>query len=115
VTTTTTTTTAAAASVYVCGESSQLNVFSQFNIIIRSTGTVRTSAKAHLTSVATRIRIRDPDGDQNLGLIICSLAHCQPSMQTKRKTKGPKFTVLWEHVEEILLLNKFFSDCPYVP
>jgi len=26
---------------------------------------------------------------------------------------GPKFTILWEHVE-ILLLNKF-SDCRYVP
>jgi len=22
---------------------------------------------------------------------------------------------LWEHVEEILVLNKFFSDCRYVP
>jgi len=22
---------------------------------------------------------------------------------------GPKFTILWEHVEEILLLNRFFS------
>ena len=29
---------------------------------------------------------------------------------------GPKFTRLWEHMEEeILLLNKFFSDCQYVP
>jgi len=29
---------------------------------------------------------------------------------------GPKFTILWGHVEEILLLNKFFfSDCRYVP
>ena len=28
---------------------------------------------------------------------------------------GPKVTILWEHVEEILLLNKFFSDCRYVP
>ena len=27
----------------------------------------------------------------------------------------PKFTILWEHVEEILLLNKFFSDCRYMP
>jgi len=27
---------------------------------------------------------------------------------------GPKFTILWGHVE-ILLLNKFFSDCRYVP
>ena len=24
---------------------------------------------------------------------------------------GPKFTILWVHLEEILLLNKFFSDC----
>jgi len=23
----------------------------------------------------------------------------------------PKFTILWGHVEDILLLNKFFSDC----
>ena len=28
---------------------------------------------------------------------------------------GPKFTVLWGHVEDIFLLNKFFSDCRYVP
>jgi len=27
----------------------------------------------------------------------------------------PKFTILWELVEEILLLNKFVSDCRYVP
>ena len=49
----------------------------------RSTGTVHTSAKTRLTSVAIRIRIRiqirDPDRHQNL--IICSLAHCRRSMQ----------------------------------
>ena len=28
---------------------------------------------------------------------------------------GPKFTVLWGHVEKILLFNKFFSDCRYMP
>ena len=28
---------------------------------------------------------------------------------------GSKFTILWVHVEEILLLNKFFSDCRYMP
>jgi len=28
---------------------------------------------------------------------------------------GPKFTILSEHVEEVLLLNKFFSDGRYVP
>ena len=30
-------------------------------------------------------------------------------------TSGSKFTILWGHVEDILLLNKFFSDCRYVP
>jgi len=28
---------------------------------------------------------------------------------------GPKFTILWELLEETLLLNKFFFDCPFVP
>ena len=28
---------------------------------------------------------------------------------------GPKFTILWGHVGEILLLIKFFSDCRYMP
>ena len=28
---------------------------------------------------------------------------------------GPKFTILWGHVWEILLFNKFFSDCRYMP
>jgi len=28
---------------------------------------------------------------------------------------GQKFTTLWGHVEEILLLNTFFSDYRYVP
>ena len=27
----------------------------------------------------------------------------------------PKFTILRGHVEDILLLKKFFSDCRYVP
>jgi len=27
---------------------------------------------------------------------------------------GPKFTILWGHLEDILLLN-IFSDCQYVP
>ena len=27
----------------------------------------------------------------------------------------PKFTILWGRLEEILLLDKFFSDCRYVP
>ena len=28
---------------------------------------------------------------------------------------GLKFIILWGHVEEILLLNKFFSHCRYMP
>jgi len=28
---------------------------------------------------------------------------------------GPTFTTLWDHLQDILLLNKFFSDCRYVP
>jgi len=28
---------------------------------------------------------------------------------------GPKFTILWGYLEDILLLNNFFSDCRYVP
>ena len=29
-------------------------------------------------------------------------------------TRGPKITILYGHVEEVLLLNKFFSNCRYV-
>ena len=28
---------------------------------------------------------------------------------------GPKFTILRGYVEDILVLNKFFSDCRYMP
>jgi len=35
--------------------------------------------------------------------------------ETISALSGPKFTILWGHVGEILLLNKFFSDCRYVP
>jgi len=36
--------------------------------------------------------------------------------ETISAASGPKFTILWGHVEEILLLNKFFfSDCRYMP
>jgi len=37
--------------------------------------------------------------------------------QTNEKISAasrPKF-ILWKHLEEILLLNKFFSDCRYMP
>jgi len=38
--------------------------------------------------------------------------------QTKERisaARGPKFTILYGHMEEVLLLNKLFSDCRYVP
>ena len=35
--------------------------------------------------------------------------------ETISAASGPKITILWEHVEELLLLNKFFSNCRYIP
>ena len=35
--------------------------------------------------------------------------------ETISAASGPKFTILCGHVEEILLFNKFFSDCRYMP
>ena len=35
--------------------------------------------------------------------------------ETISAASGPKFTILWGRMEDILLLNKFFSDCRYVP
>ena len=35
--------------------------------------------------------------------------------ETISAASRPKFTILRGHVEEILLLNKFFSDCRYMP
>jgi len=37
------------------------------------------------------------------------------SRQQISAASGPKFTILWGHLEHILLLNKFFFDCRYVP
>jgi len=52
--------------------------------VTRSTATVHTSAKARLTSVVIRIRIRDPYRQQNLD--ICSLDHCQRSLKISCKS-----------------------------
>jgi len=35
--------------------------------------------------------------------------------RSKSVASGLTFTILSGHVEEALLLNKFFSDCQYVP
>ena len=34
--------------------------------------------------------------------------------ETISAISGPKFTILWGHLEDILRLNKFFSDRRYV-
>ena len=56
-------------------------------ITTRTTGTVHTSAKACLTSVAIWIwiAIRIPDRDRNQNLITFALTHCQPSLNTSCK------------------------------
>ena len=56
----------------------------QFSSKTTRAGTVPTSAKARLTSVTIRLRIRDPDRHQNL--IICSLAHCQALLKMSCKS-----------------------------
>ena len=43
------------------------------------------------------------------------LAGVPQTNETFSAASRPKFTILWGHVEEISLLNKFFSDCRYVP
>jgi len=63
-------------------------------------------------------------------LTLTSLLLCSNAAKTRRLLKfggvpqtgkpisaisRPKFTILWGHVEDIFLLNKFFSDCRYVP
>jgi len=35
--------------------------------------------------------------------------------ETISAASGPNFTILCGHLENILLFNKFFSDCRYVP
>ena len=43
------------------------------------------------------------------------LAGMPQTHETISAASRPKFTILCTHVEEILMLNKFFSDCRYMP
>ena len=43
------------------------------------------------------------------------LAGVPQSRQSISAISGPKFTILWRHMEEISLSNKFFSDYWYMP
>jgi len=76
----------------------------------------------------------------NIGVALCSVPQsladadystaCNNAAKTRKPLKfaavpqirqqisaanRPKFTILWGHLDDILLLNKFFSDCGYVP
>jgi len=64
----------------------------------------------------------------NIGGALCSTPQSLADAYTVLKFPGvpqtrqqisavsrPKFTILSGHVEEILLFNKFFSDCRYMP
>jgi len=43
------------------------------------------------------------------------LAGVPQSPEPTSAVSGPKFTILWGRLEDILVLNKFFSDCRCVP
>jgi len=62
-------------------------------IVTRSTATVHTSTRARLTSVTIQIQIhiRSPDPYRLQNFIICSLAHCQPSLKISCKSFCAKF------------------------
>jgi len=46
---------------------------------------------------------------------LLTLAGVSQTRQQISAISGPKFTILWVHVGEILLFNSFFSYCHYVP
>ena len=67
----------------------------------------------------------------NIGGALCSTPHSLANAAKTRKplklsgvpqtterisaVSEPKFAILWGHVEDTLLFNKFFSDCRYMP
>ena len=69
--------------------------------------TLQSLADAHYTRVpcSNAAKTRNP----------LKFAGVLQANETISAANGPKFTILWGHVEEILLLNKFFSDCRYMP
>ena len=68
--------------------------------------TPQSLADAHyLTAVSNAAKTRKPS----------KLAGVSQTTGSISAASRPKFTILCGHVEEILLLNKLFSDCPYMP
>ena len=61
--------------------------------------------------LTTRVPCSNAAKKQNL----LKFAGVPQTNETISAASGPKFTILWGHVEELLLLNKFFSDCRYMP
>jgi len=70
----------------------------------------QTSCKVWLTSVE-RCRCSNEAKTRNP----LKFAGMPQTRQQISAASGPKFTILWGHVGETLLLNKFFSDCRYMP
>jgi len=71
-----------------------------FNAAVWLTPTTRVPCS---NAAKPRNPLKSPDGAPQTNEIISAAS-------------GPKFTILWRHVEEIWpLLNKFFSDCRYMP
>jgi len=46
---------------------------------------------------------------------LLKFAEVPQTRQQISAVSGLKFTILWGHMEEVLLFNKFFYDCRYVP
>jgi len=68
--------------------------------------TPQSLADAHyLTAVSNAAKTRKP----------LKLAGVPQTTGSISAASRRKFTILWGHLEEILLLNKFFSDCRHVP
>ena len=82
--------------------------------------------------ILARSDLPSPDSSESWHILPCSASTVRYSNAAKTRNQlkfagvpqtnetisaasGPKFTILWEHVEEILLLNRFFSDCRYMP
>jgi len=55
-------------------------------IYTRSTEALHTSAKARLTSVSIRIRVRICDPNRHKNLVVCSTVNCQPSLKISCKS-----------------------------
>jgi len=68
--------------------------------------TPQSLADAHyLNAVQSRSKTRKP----------LKVAGVPQTPETISAASRPMFTILWGHVEEILLINKFFFDCRHMP